>query len=88
MSSKALPPLRFVGERGQHLWRATNLFICPLRLKNVAVRVCTYNIDLCVSPRWSSEDYFPLHLMGGFPVPVEVRKTTQRSEERRVGKEC
>ena len=44
------------------------------------IPVSAYEINLCVSPRWTDRVNFPLHLVGGFPVPVDVSKTIQEKK--------
>ena len=56
----------------QHLGQATNLFICSLRIREVVIHVSAYDINLYVSPDWKLEGKFQPHLVGEFPVPVDV----------------
>ena len=44
------------------------------------IPVRAYEINLCVSPRWTYGGNFPLHLVGGFPVPVDVSKMIQEKK--------
>ena len=53
------------------------LYVPSVRIRELMTRVGTYDIDLCVYPRWNPAGDFPLRPVGGFPVPIDVSRTIQ-----------